>query len=123
MTTYWQFHDGWFNGLMLERGDAYLFLETPRHERFVLHAKQVTSLRAGDFVAANIIFDVQSLDERQISLNDVIGAEKDADPVQAELLLQRCRDQKLAMMRINPLYGASAVVIASSFELLSATKH
>lgn len=123
MTTYWQFHDGWFNGLMLERGDAYLFLETPRHERFVLHARQVASLRAGDFGQANIIFDVQSLDESEISLDDVLGAEKDAGPAQAELLLQRCRDQKLALMRINPLYGASAVVIARSFELLSATRN
>ena len=107
---------------MLERGDAYLFLETPERDRYVLHAKLVTALRVEDFLVGNIVFDVQSLEGNEITIRDVIRVEKSLDQTQAEATLKRWRKERMVMMRVNPAHGGGAVVVAGSFELVSLSK-
>ncbi|HTD96373.1 MAG TPA: hypothetical protein VK627_05570 [Edaphobacter sp.] len=119
MKTSSEFHDGAFNGLLIEKDVAHFFLETSHHEKFVIVAQQIQALRLHDVLAGNIIFDVEVFDSTEISLSDVLEAHPYSNEAQGKSILQKCRDQNLLLLRINPSYGASLTAIASSVEVRS----
>jgi hypothetical protein len=115
MKTYSEFHDGVFNGLLIEKDAAHFFLETSQHEKFVLTAKQMSALRLNDVFAGNIIFDVEVFDLDEISINDFLEAQPHRHGEHAAF--EKARDQKLQLLRINPSYGANMVAVTRSVEV------
>jgi hypothetical protein len=119
MKTYPEFHDGTFNGLLIERNAAHFFLETWQHEKFILTARQMSALRLNDVREGNIIFDLEVFDSGEISVSDVLEAHHIQDASQAEAMLKKCREQNWLLIRINPSYGANLIAIASYVEVRS----
>ena len=50
MKNYSEFHDGFFDGLLLDDSATHIFVSTPQKKRFVIRAQNVASLTAGEFM-------------------------------------------------------------------------
>jgi hypothetical protein len=121
MKTYGQFHDGSFDGLLVEDKTAHVFATTYEKQRYVLIAAEVVALVAGGLRAGNIIFDVQTQDYSEISLEDVIevyGYRATTDDQHARNSLEKSQREGLVLLSVNPSYGGSCLVLAQSVALL-----
>jgi hypothetical protein len=120
--NYSEFHDGSFDGLLLEDSVTHVFVRTPQKERFVIEASNVASLTAGEFKEGNIVFDVliHSSDELTLeSISGVYGVSGICDSIQAQRQLERARQNGLSLLEIGSSYGATCLLLAQSFELCS----
>jgi hypothetical protein len=121
MKKYDDFHDGFLDGLLVEERTVRLFLRTDRDQRFIATAQQVSALCLNDFWEGNIIYDIEVFDFNEISIEDVSEAHR--APQAAERRLSEGRTLGLLLIRINPSYGASLVMIANSFEIVARSEN
>ncbi len=121
MKTYNEFHDGWFEGLWIDGRRAHIYLSSAAQEHFTIVAEEVVGLSADDIKTGNVIFDVLIRTHEELNEDDVAALPElqMIDLSKANLPLQRARQQRLMMLEINPSYGASCLVLARSFELLT----
>ena len=122
INNYGIFHDGSFDGLLLDDKSAHIFVATDAHERHVIVADGVVVLKADDIRQGNIILDVVARHASELSANDLDAFLYDPqDPKekeQAAVLLRRAQTGALTLLQISPSYGATCSVLAKTFELL-----
>jgi hypothetical protein len=68
---YKQFHDGFYDGLLIRQDSVDVFLTTCQSESFCLLAVGVVALASDGLRGGNIIFDVECRSAEEITLNDV----------------------------------------------------
>jgi hypothetical protein len=121
LKNYSEFHDGFFDGLMLDDSVSHIFVSTPQKKRFVIRAQNVASLTAGEFKEGNIIFDVLIRSSDEVTLEDIQAVYShfsgvDAS-IQAQRALEKARENGLSLLEIGSSYGATCLLLARSFEL------
>jgi hypothetical protein len=122
MTNYNQFHDGWLDGLLIDQKSVQVFLSTEEKQPFVIAAGGVVALSADGFKAGNIIFEVLTKQQDELTLQDItesygLSVEIN-DQEQAQKLLEKARERGLTVLQINPSYGATCILLAESIDLL-----
>jgi hypothetical protein len=122
LKKYPEFHDGFLEGVFLDGSSAYISLSTHQGELYVFEASEVESLNITDFRKGNIIFEVLCHSADELS-SEVIEAVSGGFPeVSRSSLAKRgvelAVERDLALLEINPSYGATCLVLASSFSLL-----
>lgn len=122
MTNYDQFHDGWLDGLLIEQASVQVFISTEEKQPYVIAASGVAALSADGFKAGNIIFEVLTKQQDELTLQDITesyGLSADVNgQEQAQKLLGKARERGLTVLQVNPSYGATCILLAESVELL-----
>lgn len=123
MRNYHEFHDGFLDGIWFDGERVHVCLSTLKKAPFTLVAGGVAALSSGGFRKGNLIFEVLVKTQEEITLSDVATIyelrEGDAGRDQGDKLLKNAHDQKLEILEINPSYGASCLILAESFDLLT----
>lgn len=121
--SYEQFHDGWFDGLLITEECLDIFLSTDQKESFVLSVTGVVALASDELRAGNIIFGVEYRSADEITLDDIRDVyrfnrspEDDAQILAAHAKAER---ERLLLLVIDPTYGGNCLVLAKSFELIT----
>lgn len=117
--TFDQFHDGFVDGLLLGNDGVRLFLSTGEKQSFVLDVAGLRSLRLNDFREGNIIFDVVVRDGDEVTSRDMVELFGFSDEEKALQKLEEAHREGLIVIEINPSYGASCLMLASSMTLTS----
>jgi hypothetical protein len=122
MTNYDQFHDGWLDGLLIEQASVQVFISTEEKQPYVIAAGGVVALCADGFKAGNIIFEVLTRQQDELTLQDITesyGLSADINgQEQAQKLLGEARERGLTVLQVNPSYGGTCILLAESVELL-----
>jgi hypothetical protein len=123
MTNYREFHDGWFDGLLVEKKTAHVFVSTHEKQRHVFTARGVLALLANEIREGNIILDLSTRPAIEVTLEELVSRAHTHPPYSAggidAKLLERAREQNLTILTINPSYGGTCLVLAESFESLT----
>jgi hypothetical protein len=123
LKEYSESHDGFLDGVFLDRSSAYIFLSTHRDELFVFEATQVDSLNIADFRKGNIIFEVLCHSANELSLEMIEAVNGGFPDVSrsrfAKKALELAVEKNLVLLEINPSYGATCLILASSLSLRS----
>ena len=114
-----QFHDGHVEGLLIEGAKVQIFLSTEDHQAFVLELNGTLSLKADGFRQTSSIFDVLVRERDELTYDDVVESYGFTDASKARSKFEQLRDENLIVVRINPSYGASCLILAGSFALIS----
>lgn len=118
-----EFHDGWFQGLWIDEERSHMFLATVGKERFVIVAEGTEALAVNGVKAGNIILEALTRDQEEILPKDIemlyefpptSAGKKDAEDV-----LSKAHQRKWSLLEINPSYGATCLVLASSVRLVA----
>ncbi len=117
-----QFHDGFFNGLLIDEESAYLFICTLEGERFAIRAMGLVALLADDIKAGNIILEVAisaacEIDREAVREVHGFPQSPQGDKWADEALLQ-AKSAELSLLVINPAYGGSCLALAKEFALV-----
>jgi hypothetical protein len=122
MKNYGVFHDGSFEGLWIDGKTAHVFLATEGRERFVVVVEGVVALAVDGVKAGNILFDVLERGPDEVLYQDIetlYALQKGpVGETQGLNLLEKARLQGWIILEVNPSYGASCLVLASSFDVL-----
>jgi hypothetical protein len=121
MHNFHEFHDGWFDGLRIDESHVQVYLRTASKVKFIAAAKNVLALSAGGLKQGNIVFEVVTRDHNEITLEDIVELYdlQRSDPLpQAIKLLEQTRSQTPMVLEVNPSYGGSCLILASSVELI-----
>jgi hypothetical protein len=121
--TFNQFHDGFYNGLLINGDSLDAFVSTDENERFVICAMGVVALLSGEIKAGNIIFDVEIRNAEEIDLDDIREVHgfprgEQGDKWADEALL-RAKADGLSLLSIGPSYGGNCLALAKSFTLVT----
>ena len=121
MNSYQQFHDGAFDGFLIDGRTVDLFVSTDQKEQFVLTADGVIALTANGMQTGNVILDVESWTAEELTLRDICdvygyraGSDDDRH---ANSALASSREAGLVMLAVNPSYGGSCLLLAKSVRL------
>ncbi len=118
MKEYAEFHDGSFEGLWIDGKTAHIFLATVERDRFVIVAEDVAELAVEGVRSGNIIFEVFTRDSEEVLPQDIRSLyalqEDSVGDTQCANLLEKVRFQGWRILEINPSYGASCLILASS---------
>ncbi len=121
MKEYAEFHDGSFEGLWIDGKSVHIFLATEKRERFVFVAEGVAELAVGGVRSGNIVFDVLTRGPEEILPQDIqilyVLQPDSTGEAQCASLLENARLQEWKILEINPSYGASCLILASSIGL------
>lgn len=122
MSDYGQFHDGHFEGLWIDDTTVHVYLRTVEKKRFTVVAEGVVALGAGWLREGNIILNAAIRRANEILFHDVAEVfelENDsAGETQTTRELEKAQQKGLILLRVNPSYGATCLVLAQSVELL-----
>lgn len=113
-----QFHDGYFDGLLVQGSGVRVFLRTDGGQEFVLEVSGVLRLRVDGFREGNIILDILIRNNEDITIQDIIDFYGFKEEANALTKLEELRRKNLVVLEINPSFGASCIVLAESVELL-----
>jgi hypothetical protein len=123
MKTYPQFHDGFLEGLWIDRGIVHVYLSTLEKERTTAVLNGVVMLRAGGFREGNIIFEVLTRGHEEITLQDVAELyvlQSSHEPAAWEhQLIDRARKECLQIFEVNPSYGGTCLILARTVEFVT----
>jgi hypothetical protein len=122
MFSYEQFHDGAFEGLLIEGKTVHVFVSTDRNEQFVLIARAVAALTADGILAGNIILDIETRATEELTLEDIRDAfeyDRPEDDAYAKNALSKAQQSKLSLLAISPSYGGSCLILAESINLIA----
>ena len=126
MVSYERFHDGLFDGFLIDGKSVHVFLSTDQQEKYVLTASAVTALAADRIQVGNIILDIEERAPEELTLRDIRDVfryqERPEDEVHANNALLSARKAGLFLLAINPSYGGSCLLLAKSFKLLPRRK-
>lgn len=126
MKTYSQFHDGFLEGLRIDKEEkvAQVYLSTVKKERTTAALTGVLMLRADGFREGNIILDVSTRDSEEITLADIADLydlDTSHEPADWEhKFIEKVRTQRMQLFRVNPSYGGTCAILAQTIELVSA---
>jgi len=122
MKNYGEFHDGSFEGLWIDGKTAHVFLATEGRERFTVVAEGVAALAVEGVKAGNILFEVLERGPEEVLPQDIQTLyelqEGSAGETQGANLLEKAHLQGWKILEVNPSYGASCLVLASSLDVL-----
>lgn len=113
-----QFHDGYFDGLLVQGSGVRVFLRTDGGQEFVLEVSGVLRLRVDGFREGNIILDILIRNNEDITIQEIIDFYGFKEEANALTKLEELRRKNLVVLEINPSFGASCIVLAESVELL-----
>ena len=119
MKIFDQFHDGSLDGFLVQGSTLSVFLSTANKQEFILKASGVLSLKVDGFRQGNIIYDVIVRSSNEVTFDDIISFYDFKDEAKALLKLEDTRHKNLAVLEINPSYGATCIILAASIDLLS----
>jgi hypothetical protein len=115
------FHDGAFEGLLIDNKTIHLFLSTDRNDRFVLSADGVVALRLNNVQLGNIILDVEEQVTSELTLRDIYDvfqfAPTPSGEAYAEKALAMAQREGLSLLCVNPSDGASCLLLAKAITL------
>lgn len=121
MKSYSEFHDGFFDGLLLEEKSAYIFVSTENRELFVIEVLDVVALSASDIKAGNIVYEVLTRSGVELTLEDIIAVKgpfpETSEQSFSQKGLAQALEENLTLLEINPSYGATCIVLARSVRL------
>jgi hypothetical protein len=122
MRKFSEFHDGRFEGLWIDGKTVHVFLATEGRERFVFVAEEVVELCADGIRSGNIIFEALLRETEEVNLQDIHTLYRlqagPSDEKQSNILFEKARLQNSKILEIHPSYGASCLILGSSFELV-----
>lgn len=107
------------DGLLLTNGGVQLFLSTDEQQSFIFHLAGLRSLRLNDFRQGNIIFDVIVRAGDEVTSRDIVELFGFLDEEKALQKLEEVHREGLIVLEINPSYGASCLMLATSVTLTS----
>jgi hypothetical protein len=119
MKTFNEFHDGFVEGVLLDRTSAFVFFRNWKEDRVVMKLDDVRSLKMNNFRQGNILFDVIARDGNEISHDDIEQLFGFSDDSQVAKKLAETDEEQLVVVEVNPSYGASFLAIAKSFRTMS----
>ena len=101
-----QFHDGRFQGILIDEKRSHLFLATEAKERFVMVAEGTEALAVDGIKAGNIILDVSTRGHEEILPAD-IDALHEFPPTSVgqqyrEVAIAKAHRENLSLLEINP---------------------
>jgi hypothetical protein len=118
-----QFHDGFYNGLLINGDSLDVFVSTEENERFVICAMGLVALLSREIKAGNIIFDVEIRSADEIDLEDIrevqgfpLGERGDKWAIES---LLRAKADGLSLLSIGQSYGGNCLALARSFTLVT----
>ncbi len=118
-----QFHDGFYNGLLINGNSLELFISTDANERFVIRATGLVALLSGEIKAGNIIFDVEIRTAEEIDpefIREVHGFPRSEQGDQwTNRALLTAKSDGLSLLTLCPSYGGNCLALASSFTLVT----
>lgn len=118
-----QFHDGFYNGLLINGDSLDVFVSTVENERFVICATGLVALLSGEIKAGNIIFDVEIRKAEEMYLEDIREVhgfpQSEQGDKWAEGNLLTARADELSLLLIGPSYGGNCFALAKSFTLVT----
>lgn len=121
MKNYSEFHDGFFDGLLLGEKSAHIFVSTEHKELFVIEVLDVVALSASDIKAGNIVYEVLTRSGVELTLEDIIAVKGPFPEISEQSFAQRglvqALEDNLILLEINPSYGATCLVLARSVQL------
>jgi hypothetical protein len=129
MKTYSQFHDGFLEGLRIDKDEkvVQVYLSTLKEERTIAVLTGVLMLKADRFREGNIILDVSTRDPKEIILADIAELyelDSSHEPADWEhTLMDKVRSQRLQLFRVNPSYGGTCVILAQTIEFVPNHPH
>jgi hypothetical protein len=116
-----QFHDGFYNGLLIREGCVDLFVATSEKERFVFSASGVAALLSRSIREGNIIFDIEYRATSEITLGDIREvhgfADGPRDEAYAQKAMEKVANQNLTMLVMSSSYGGDCLLLAKSLVL------
>jgi hypothetical protein len=122
MKNYGEFHDGSFEGVWIDGKTAHVFLATEGREQFTVVAEGVAALAVDGIKAGNVLFEVLERGPEEVLSQDIQTLyalqEGSAGETQCANLLKKARLQGWRILEINPSYGASCLVLASSLDVV-----
>jgi hypothetical protein len=115
------FHDGYVDGVLVEKETARIFVRTVSGERFTIELSGVKSLVLDDFRPGSIILDVEWLDDAKKISDHAISRYyyRPANPTLRAEFIRSIEGQQLRGLGISPSYGAGLVAIFKEYELKS----
>jgi hypothetical protein len=121
------FHDGSFDGFLIEREGAIdVYLTTQAGERYTLACRGVESARIEGVRQGNIILDISFLGAQDLTLANV-GELYELSPVdkavQEARILRSARERSLLTIVISPSYGAECWILCAQWDLRSRHSH
>ena len=121
MNKFDQFHDGFYNGLLIRKGSVDFFVETYEKGRFVLSASGGVSLLSRGLREGHIIFDIECRATSEITLGDIREihgfADGPRDEAYAQKAMAKVADQNLSLLVMSSSYGGDCLLLAKSFVL------
>ncbi len=124
MKTYSQFHDGFLEGLRIDKDGKVVevYLSTLEKERTTAVLSGVVILKAGGFREGNIIFEVSTWACEEITLADVADLyelDPGHEPAAWEhKLMDRVMTEGLQMLGVSSSYGGTCLILAQTIELV-----
>lgn len=122
MSDFRQFRHGTFEGLWIDGKTVHIFLASEGAERFAIVADGVIALAVEGVKAGNIISEVVTRGPGHVLYQDMqtlyapeIGPSGEA---QVANLVDKARLQGWKVLEIVPTYGASALVLTASLQVL-----
>lgn len=121
MDSFDQFHDGFYNGLLIRESSVDFFVASWTKKRFVLSATDVVALFSADIREGNIIYDVVCCKGVEITPNDIRDAygfsDSPRDDPHVQRALGNALGSELSFLRISASYGGTCAVLANTFTL------
>jgi len=121
MFVYEQFHDGAFNGILVDGTTVSLFISTDCNERFVVVALGADKLFATDVELGNIIFHVATKTQEEITLDDIVWINQSSSPDEGSAIisLESARKANLSLLEIDATVGATCMVLCQTVEIIT----
>jgi hypothetical protein len=121
--SFTRFHDGSFDGILIDGEQTYIFVSTYEKEHFVILASGVAALSLTGVLAGNIILDIHVYSSDEVSVESVIDVycygPGSVDSEHARRSLEKVRKERLVLLTIAPSYGATCLILCKSVELVS----
>jgi hypothetical protein len=122
MKTYGEFHDGFFEGLWIDkaRKAVQVYLSTDQGERTTVVLGGVVMLKAGGLREGNIIFEVVIRCGSEITHEDIgelyeLHADREAAAWEVNLL-NRALTEQMQILEVNPSYGGQCLILAREIQ-------
>ena len=116
------FHDGFFDGVLLSDYCARILLRTVKGDRFTLTLNELEALRVNDLRKGNIIFEVLFLEPKQLEASFVFELYGYKDERKKTFALdewvEKATRKGLTGLEITPSYGCTILAIFKSHTLL-----
>ena len=126
MKNYSEFHDGFWDGILLDGKSANIFVSTELRELFVIECLDVVALSANGIKAGNIIYEVLTRSGNELTVEDIVAVSGPFPKSSAESFAKKglmdAIEQGSILLEINPSYGGSGLVLARSINLFSRTE-